>query len=97
MRNRVLLLAAVPALLVAGCSFGKTIDADKAESEIGKGFEQQVSGAKVKSLSCPDDVDAEKGQKASCNIALEDGRKGKVNFTVLNDDGDIRWSADGVK
>ena len=92
MRTRLLLTPVLAAALFAGCSVGSTIDSDKAEEEITKGFEQQVPGSEVKALSCPDDVDAKKGQKATCDIALADGRKGTINVRVLNDDGDIRWN-----
>ncbi len=95
MRNRLLLLPALAALVVGGCSVGKTIDANKAEKEISKGLEKQVPGKKVKSISCPDNVDAKKDVTASCDIALESGEKGKINMRVLNEDGDIRWSVAG--
>ena len=97
MRNRILLLPVLAATAVAGCSFGTTIDSDKAEKEITKGFEQQVPGSKVKTLSCPDDVDAKKDEKATCDIALSDGRKGTINLRVLNEDGDIRWNVGKIK
>ena len=98
MRRRLLLLPALAAALLAGCSIGTTtIDSDKAEKKITEGFEQQVPGSEVKSLSCPDDVEAEKGQTATCDITLADGKKGTINVRVLNDDGDIRWDVGGLK
>ena len=95
MRTRLLLLLLVPAALLGGCSFGKTIDEDKAQEEITKGFEQQVPGSEVKSLKCPDDIKAEKGQTGTCDITLADGKKGTINVRVLSDDGDIRWNVAG--
>ena len=96
MRNRLIVLSALSAVAVGGCSIGSTsIDSDKAEKEITKGFEQQVPGKKVKTLSCPDDVDAEKGTKTTCDIVLASGEKGTINVRVLNDDGDIRWDVAG--
>jgi len=97
MRNRILLLPVLAATALGGCSFGSTIDSDKAEKEITKGFEQQVPGSEVKSLSCPDDVEAKKGETAKCVITLGDGKKGTINVRVLNDDGDIRWNVGGLK
>jgi len=97
MRTRLLLTPALAAALFAGCSVGSNIDSDKAEEEITKGFEQQVPGSEVKTLDCPDDVDAEKDQKATCDITLADGKKGTVNVRVLNEDGDIRWSVGSLK
>ncbi len=95
MRNRLLLSILVPEALLGGCSFGKTIDEDKAQTEITKGFEQQVPGAEVKSLKCPDDIKAEKGETGTCDITLADGKKGTINVRVLSDDGDIRWNVAG--
>lgn len=96
MRNRLLLTPVVVALVFAGCSVGSTtIDSDKAEKEISKGFEQQVPGKNVKSISCPDDVEAKKDTKTTCDIALASGEKGTINLRVLNEDGDIRWNVAG--
>jgi hypothetical protein len=96
MRNPLLLTPVVVALVFAGCSVGSSnIDTDKAEKEITKGFEQQVPGKKVKTLECPDEVEAKKGVKTTCDIALASGEKGTINLRVLNDDGDIRWNVAG--
>ena len=51
----------------------------------------------MKSLSCPDDVDAKKDEKATCDITLADGKKGTINVRVLNEDGDIRWNVGSLK
>ena len=92
MRNRLALLCAASALAFGGCSIGTTtIDSDKAEEEITEGFEQQVKGSEVTKLSCPDDIEAKKDVKASCDISLADGKKGEIDVRVLNGDGDIRW------
>jgi hypothetical protein len=95
MRNP-LLLTPVVVLAFAGCSVGSSnIDSDKAEKEITKGFEQQVPGKKVKTLDCPDDVEAKKDVKTTCDIVLASGEKGTINLRVLNEDGDIRWNVAG--
>jgi ABC-type glycerol-3-phosphate transport system substrate-binding protein len=93
MRNRAALLAAslLAATALGACSTEKTLDTDKAEKEITKGYEQQVKGAKVKGTSCPDDVKAKKGVKATCTLTLTNGNSGKVTVHVLSDDGKIRW------
>lgn len=98
MQNRLLVLPALAALAIGGCSLGTTtIDSDKAEKEISKGFEQQVPAKKVKSVSCTDDVEAKKDVKTTCDIALQSGEKGTINVRVLNDDGDIRWDVGSLK
>ncbi len=98
MRTSLLSLPLVTALVLGGCSIGTTnIDSGKAEKEISKGFEQQVPGKKVKSLSCPGDVEAKKGVTARCDIVLRSGEKGTIDLRVMNEDGDIRWNVGSIK
>lgn len=92
------LLCALAVLAIGGCSVGTTtIDSDKAEKEITKGFEQQVPDSEVDDLSCPDDVEAKKDVRAECDIELSDGRKGTIKVRVLNEDGDIRWNVGSLE
>ncbi len=53
-----LALAAVSTATLTGCS--TTLDADKAETEIAKAVRVQA-GVPVKSVECPEDVKAKKG------------------------------------
>lgn len=85
---------AVPAAVFAAVAFagcGTTvIDADKAEELI----VDNISGGEVKpeSASCPDDVEAKKGETFECTIAFEDGSEGKATIHIKSDDGDITFA-----
>jgi len=76
------------ALSACGVSVSKTtIDSGKAEDLVVKTF----SGGQVepKSASCPDDVEAKKGQTFSCDITYSDGTKGVVTIDMTSDDGQV--------
>ena len=86
---------AIAAVLVAGLGLSAcgttTIDSDKAETEISKGYEQQVPGSSVDEVDCPDTIEAEAGVTATCKLTLADGNAGDINLRVLDEDGNIRW------
>ena len=82
-------LAAPAVLLVAaalpGC--GKTtIDSKKLEKLIAENF----TGATVKSVSCPSNVEAKRGYTFNCAVTLDDGRQGKQGVLITNDKGHIQ-------
>ena len=84
----VVLLAAGVAL--TGCS--ERVDTGKAEKEIKAGYEKQVPTAKVRSVDCPDEIDAKKGTKASCDMALVNGVLLDVSLEVIEpDEPRVRW------
>jgi hypothetical protein len=62
--------------LAAGCG-SDTIDADQVEQDI----EQDLSTAtaRIESISCPDDVEKEKGATFQCDARLSGGGKAKVD------------------
>jgi hypothetical protein len=67
--NRALLIAGVIALFFAGCGTD-TIDSSKAEEGIESA---SLSGAKIESASCPDDVEKQEGETFTCDVKLEGG------------------------
>ena len=85
-----LALAAVSTAVLTGCS--TTLDADKAETEIAKAVRVQA-GVPVKSVECPEDVKAKKGDKFTCTVTAKDGTSGKVNVTQKDDEGNIAFDA----
>lgn len=92
MRIRPLALT-LPVLAVtalAGCS--TKIDSDKAEKQIKTVVEKQV-GSTVKTVTCPDDKTAKKGDTFTCEVVGADGTKGKVLITEKDDDGNVNISA----
>ncbi|MBN1530499.1 MAG: DUF4333 domain-containing protein [Thermoleophilaceae bacterium] len=77
------LLLTLLAALAAGCGESE-IDATEVEQEI----ERQLSSAtaKVASVSCPDGVEHEDGQRFECDVRLEGG--GDATVVVTEEDGD---------
>lgn len=96
MRRLLPLLLALP-LVLAACGGEQTVDADKAEEEISKGFEKQVSGAQVESIECDEDIKAEKGAKGGCKMTRDGDIRLDVSVTVTSEDdgGRIRWLVTG--
>lgn len=91
------------ALAIAGCgasasvSIGGGFDSSDAEQKIAQGFERSNPKApKVKSVDCPEDIDASKGTKADCKLTLVDGSKGTVHITMTDDNGGFDYSLNGV-
>jgi len=90
--RRLLPLLTLP-LVLAACG-ETTVDVGKAEKEIGDGYAKQVSGAVVKEVSCPDDIDAKTGTKAKCEMTLARDVRLDVSLEVVSeeDGGRIRWT-----
>ena len=86
-------LAGSLALVGAGCGT-KTLNTDNVETEIKRGLTEQT-GTNVKSVDCPDDVEAKKGENFECEATSDAGQKQRVKVTQLDDDGNVRWSAQG--
>ncbi len=82
--------ALIAVLVLTGCS--TTLDADKAETEIAKAVRVQA-GVPVKTVECPEDVEAKKGDKFNCTVTAKDGTSGKVNVTQKDDKGNIAFDA----
>lgn len=89
-------------MMLVGCSasvsVGGGFDTKKAERKIGEGFTRSNPKApKVKSVSCPDDIEASKGTKADCKLTLVDGSSGTVHITMTDDNGGFDYSLNGVR
>jgi len=87
---RALPAVAALALALAGCS--KTLDVSEAEKTIATDYARQIPGADVRSVSCPDDVSADVGTKATCTMVLARDVRLKVALEVTGDDGKVRWT-----
>jgi hypothetical protein len=90
MRTLPLALLVVAAVVVSGCA--KSIDDAKAEKFIAKSVADQV-GAKVKSVACPGDLTAKKGETFECTVTGDDGTTGKTTVTEKDDQGNVSVSA----
>jgi phosphoenolpyruvate synthase/pyruvate phosphate dikinase len=89
-------LFAIPAAaaLILGFAACGNVDTGKIEDEIAKQVEKQAQGqVKVKSVKCPDDVKAKKGDKFTCTITAENGATAKALVVQQDDDGNVRFTA----
>jgi hypothetical protein len=78
--------------VLAGCG-EKTLEKDSAESEITDKLKDQ--GLTAKSVECPDDMKAKKGEVHECDLTAPNGEKLKVKLTMLDDDGKFRFEVQG--
>ncbi|MDO9456499.1 DUF4333 domain-containing protein [Nocardioides sp.] len=72
------------AFSVAGCS--KTVDLDSLEDQV-SGFYTDTVGEDPDDVSCPDDIDAEKGATGTCTVTAGDTEY-VVDVKVESIDGD---------
>lgn len=84
-------LLAAAALALASCGTSR-IDSEKGEAFI-RGVVADQVGARVATVTCPDDVETEKGDTFTCSVAGADGSKGDVLVTQRDDDGNLSVSA----
>jgi len=91
MRTPFAVLALFATLALAGCG-ETTIDAGKGETFI-RGVVTKQIGAKVRSVSCPDDIKTEKGGRFTCQVTGTDGSEGGVNVRQSDDEGNVRVDA----
>jgi hypothetical protein len=83
--------AVAASVAAAGC--GETvIDTAKAERFISKTVGEQA-GVRVKSVVCPKDVKAKKGDTFRCIVTGRDGTKGSVVVAQQDDKGNVHVSA----
>lgn len=80
--------AAFAALALAGCS--TTIDGKKGEKQI-KALIEKRSDAQVKSVSCPSGMKPKKGDTFTCKVTAQDGSKGDVLVTEVDDKGKVSY------
>lgn len=85
---RYILVIAV-ALSLAACGEA-TLDTGNIEDEIAPQVADQT-GTKDVELSCPDDVEAKKGDEFECDVTAAGGVEAKVKVVQENDEGDVNW------
>ena len=87
MRLPLLTAALLAAVVLAACG-EKTIDSDKGERFI-RGVVANQVGARIASVTCPEDVEAKKGGTFTCVVAGRDGTKGNVVARQRDDEGNV--------
>jgi uncharacterized protein DUF4333 len=89
-RTPALVLCAVALAIVTGGCAEKQVDTSRAESEIRRDLADQT-GATVKSVRCPDEVTAKKGDRFTCRAVADDDSKIPIRVTQVDGDGGLRW------
>ena len=87
LRPQLSILACCACAALAGCG-EKTIDTGKAEREIDRTIEEQT-GAAIRSVACPDDVEGRKGDTFDCQATGADGTRATIRVTQRDDEGGI--------
>ena len=82
-------LVIVSALALASCGEA-TLDTANIEDEIAPQVADQT-GTKDVEISCPDDIEAKKGDEFDCDVTAAGGLEAKVKVVQENDDGDVNW------
>jgi hypothetical protein len=83
-------LMAATAIALGGCGLTKQIDTDRAEAEIKRDLAAQT-GAPLRSVRCPDEVDAKEGARFSCTAIAGDGSRIPIRVTQTDGNGGVRW------
>jgi hypothetical protein len=85
--KKLLLLAVLAALAVAGC--GETvIDAAKTEDAIEHNLEK-ASGMTIASVECPSDVEVKTGATFQCVVKQPGGKEETATLKIRNEDADV--------
>ncbi len=84
-----LALLAVGAAGLGACGDSK-IDAGKAEAAIQRDLARRT-GLAIASVSCPDDVEAKRGDTFRCLAVARNGDRASVLVTQRDDEGTVSW------
>jgi hypothetical protein len=88
-------LPAIVAALLISVAFGACASYDRAqvESTILDDVSKQVeglTGSKIKTATCPEDVKPEKGTEFECEATLKSGKNLTIPYVFANDSGDYK-------
>jgi hypothetical protein len=75
------------ALAVSACGTTK-VSKDEVEKQIQAGFAKSGFTAPVKSVKCPDDLDAKVGKSEKCVLTYKSGNALEITATVKSTSGD---------
>ena len=80
-------------LVAAGCG-DQTLDTASLESQI-KNTLSERTGFAIRSVSCPDEVEAERGARFACTVTTGTGERVRVNVIQEDDEGGVSWRLAG--
>ena len=92
--HRLLTIAACAALALAFVACQKTLNSGKLEGKLKQGIEKQY-GVKLKSVDCPSNVKAKKGNTFNCTAHATNGQKQKFKITQDDDQGHVHYALSG--
>ncbi len=76
------------AIVVGAVGCGETVvDDTKMEEKLAR--ELEIGEIKISSVSCPADIEVEKGTTFACTVKLEGGEEQTAKLEILNDDADV--------
>jgi hypothetical protein len=83
----------IGALALAACgSTEKRLDTREIEQGIKRGVERDNPGTKVVSVTCPDEVEQEKGRTFTCHVkGSKPGEEADARVTQVDDRGRVRY------
>ena len=83
MRTAAAVAVAATALLAAGCGT-KSVSKGDIEAQIKDQLAKRGYTAPVKSVSCPDDLEAKVGKKEACTLTYKSGHQFEVRARVVS-------------
>jgi hypothetical protein len=85
------LIAAVLALLAAGCGGGTNVDSEKASETVRASLESKREGfgTVVESVDCPDGVKVEPGTHFECTVRWPDGKVAYAQLRIRDAKADL--------
>jgi hypothetical protein len=75
-------------LVLAGCT--AKLDTDKIEVEVKRDLADRT-GARIASVTCPDQVDAKKGDTFRCTARTVSGERVPIEVVQRDDKGSVTW------
>ena len=75
---------------LAGCGGAERLDTGKVERGIERGVERDRPGVQV-TVSCPDDIELEKGRRFKCRVVASNGQEADATVTQVDDEGRVRY------
>jgi hypothetical protein len=79
------------ALALLGGACGKSkLDTSRLESQMKETLSDRT-GIGIKSVDCPGDVEAKRGDNFSCTATTSRGERVVLNVTQNNSEGDVTW------
>jgi hypothetical protein len=79
----------IAALLVSACG-DEELSTESIEKDIQQGLARQTR-VRIKSVTCPDKVKPQKGDRFICTAVYAGGDKAPVRVTQRSDHGDVVW------